>query len=256
MMFLVTLTLLINGAMASEQLAYCEQQFANNGKTEQESSCLDLVVTEAKGKLSLTNGLTQVAATSNAIVFKDEKKSEILAGDQTQLQYPKALNWDQDNSELYVLLASGDINIYTDFVLGNVAPKRIIKNLELPGAHDLSVGKTKVAVLNDDTHRILLLNREANSRAQENVRKDQVLKTIELPDSLSFNVVAYEEAVNSDTFYLVTISGDFYTVDSSGVIKSMNHSIKNSKVVGLSFDAKKRALLVRTLNGNQELSLP
>ena len=258
---LLTIFLVFNSPKANQEYKnFCEQQFASNGKQAVEKTCLSFVLENAKGKLKLkSDASTTLGATSNALVLEDDKKSDLLAGDQTQLDSPVVINWDRENSEIYVLLKNGDINIYTDFVLGNVAPKRVIKNLELPGSTDFSVGQSKIATLNSDTNRIVLLKRDANSREKASKRKDQVVNTIELPESLTFSAIAYEESNNTsnkDTFYLATPSGDLYTIGSKGILKSMNYSHSANKVERLFFDAKKRALIIRTPSENVELKVP
>jgi hypothetical protein len=141
--------------------------------------------------------------------------------------------------------------VFTDFLLGNVAPKRTLKNKEIPGASDISVNQEDIIILNTNTQRILVFDKKANSRALPDKRMDDVKKVIDLPSGQRFIAMA---ALDSHSFYLLKDNGAILVIDSKGVRKI-------GQVVGaydLSFRSRENAKEIEVLapEGVQTLPLP
>lgn len=174
----------------------------------------------------------------------------ILAGEQTQLDKSTAVYWDEAAGEVFVLSESGDVLVYTDFLFGDVAPKRVIKNKELPGSADLATVQGSIIALNPTTSRVLFFNAEANSRALSGKRQDQAAKVWDLPSDIQFVAIA---AKSDKEVYLLASGGDIYKLTSEG--KAQVGSVSGAKDIYYKKDDTSENLIVITKEGNQNIAL-
>lgn len=230
---------------------YCEQAFDNNGSFKVEDECLKKGLELAA--ISQTYQDSTLAAYKNAVFVANgnnsDKGIELLAGDQTQLDTPVALSWDQKKREIFVVLHNGDVLIYHDFVLGNVAPKKVIRNKELPGTKSITVGDEIIAFLNPSTKRIIIFDRQANSRAHGEKRKDKVIQTIELTSPADFVALAHQKDSQGTHFYLADRTSELYKLSDSGELIKLELKAASQSVTSLEYHPEKKALIIRAQSG-------
>jgi hypothetical protein len=114
-------------------------------------------------------------------------KTELIAGNSTELKSVIAIALDEKNKELVVLESSGDVNFFTTTLTGNVAPYRILKHQELKGASEIAIDQVheQIAIYNKKTDSISFFSRLANKNAPKEKQHLEILKTIVTPIDFS-----------------------------------------------------------------------
>lgn len=204
------MTVLNTSALAADFACVKQAQ-----KEKKALDCLELESTPLQASAVHYGSKGVLKAYASFVTLKKTTHEElhILAGDQTQLEASIAIYWQEEDKEVFVLNEKGDILVFTDFLFGNVAPKRIVKNKEIHGATDLFVGGNSLVVLNSTTQRVLFLDKGANSRALPNQRKDQVQKVWDLPQENKFIAIT---AKNDSEVYVLDDQGHIYKVTELG----------------------------------------
>ncbi len=217
------------------------------------SDCLKKKVKDKKGPQVHHSKKGDVTALSKAVILKrnDSGQAHILTGDQTQLKNPIATFWDEENQEILVVEENGEILIYTDFLLGNVAPKRKVVNHELSGAKDIVVTKKGLIVLNPLTQRILVFDKLANSRALPGKRNDEVKRVIDLPSQGKFIAIA---ALGDDSFLILSDKGNVLRLGPTGPVQVAK--VQGAYDLSYSEEGDQKSLIVQTPEGPQTITLP
>lgn len=218
-------------------------------KAKKELPCLQLKENTNIGNLYIRGEKTELIGLGQGLILKDDNgKIQVHSGDQTQLENPVALYWDHAQKEIYVLDESGDVLIYTDFLLGNVAPKRTLKNKELPGSVDLSLLSNEIIVLNAKTQRVLVYSSKANSRAMPKNRNDEFLRVLDLPSHLNFKGIS---AKSSGDYYLLDERGDIYRHYQG----RLSLAAQATGALDISFDQQSGSLILHLSNEYKSLPL-
>lgn len=238
---------------AYSQQPHCEKVFANFGQEEIQSDCLNYLKGNAVGNLyRLDNAQNkEVFAASNTILVKENDHEELLAGEATRLKNIIALRPQFSKKEIIVLLENGDVYTYLSHILGNVGPKRTLKNTELYGAVDVDAFESSLLVLNNATKRLLFFKREANSHAQESHRFDQLERLIELSPHYEYQSMSVDSV--SGLIYLLTTKGELLEwIKDKETFKVIRQGLTADS---LDFNSIKGALILRTPSSEEELKL-
>ncbi len=193
-------------AVADDKLlSNCEEQgnsFGDGrGASKIQAICVETYKKMASANSNKKNQDGQMLAFGHKnIVFierpdkKGQKRTDVIAGLNTNLEMIVALAIDEKNNEIAVLEKSGDILFFSTTIMGNVAPFRILKSPDLFGATDIAIDtkNDQVVVINNSKNSILFYSRLANINAREGKKKLEMIRKID-DTSGSLQKIAIDE---------------------------------------------------------------
>lgn len=185
------LAILFSLNIFAADLESCSPSFAKlgdgSGNDQISNECKQLIMNNDDTKIKVVhkdalNDL-EYNALGSALVSIDRVKGfqAITSGNMTKLQDVKAMEYVHEYKELYVLDGkTHKVYVFLSELPGNVAPTRIIEKDELIGASDIAILADSIYILNGQTNKVIVMNRQASSKAPESRQFLNIIQVVDV----------------------------------------------------------------------------
>lgn len=168
MIKLLFMTFLLSHSVLAADVEICYETASHYGDGNQfmdiPKSCFETL--SLKNSPKAEDEKWSVVGKNNLIMIKDLQSSKIsaIAGGYSEIDDVKSMLIDSERDELYVLSSRNEIKVYWLKLPGNVAPRRIIRNLEGSGIDKMVLDPVKgqLWLYGDKEAELVAVNRDAN----------------------------------------------------------------------------------------------